>query len=300
MQDSIPSSNCATNFCTTIKIDGMQFDVWTNGVHSIGISGDHTHTGYELQTALSGQYSVMFADRQLQLGAPGTLCLIPPGCSHRCCDAEENARQLALDFSLRRKPEKSAPLASAAELLPVDTPLLLAEEAPLCSALLLFFQELERPGLASGLFLELLLQQILILLLRALKERSNTRDDLPTPEYDLQNTRYNKIEAFLHRRYADPVTENDLAQELAVSRRQTSRIMRQYCGKSFREKLEEIRMHYALQYLLQTDISAERIAFLVGYGSASGFFVAFKKRFSVTPMEYRCRERTGTWENKNL
>lgn len=291
MEETIQNINTSTNFCSTVKLEGLQFDIWTNGVHGIGISGDHDHIGYELQTVFSGQYSVTFADQQMQMGQPDTLCLIPPGCSHRCHDTGENTRQIAIDFSLRRKPEQATPLASATALLPQNQPLLLTGEAPLCNALRQFVQELENPGMGSGLLVELLLQQIMLLLLRALKSRSDIREDASELKDDLQNTRFNKIEDFFHTHYAESITEDDLARKLAVSRRQTSRILRQYCGKSFQEKLEDMRMHYALRYLVWTDLPVETIALRIGYCSAAGFFVAFKRRHSMTPTEYRQKEK---------
>jgi len=291
MTEIISNINTSTNFSSTVKLEGLQFDIWTNGVHGIGISGGHEHIGYELQTVLSGQYCVTFADQQMQMGHPDTLCLIPPGCSHRCRDTGENTRQIAIGFSLRRKTEQTNALTAAVALLPTDKPLLLTGEAHLCEALRQFVRELEKPEMASGMLVELLLQQVMLLLLRALKKRSDTQVQLSAPGDDLKNTRFNKIEAFFHGHYADPITEDDLARELAVSRRQTSRILRQYCGKSFQEKLEEIRMHYALRYLLWTELPVETIALRIGYRSATGFFVAFKKRHSMTPTEYRQKEK---------
>jgi len=287
MAQTIQNINSASNFSTTLKLEGMQFDIWTNGVHGIGISGGHDHIGYELQTVLSGQYCMEFVDQQMQMGALDTLCLIPPGLSHRCCDTGENTRQIALDFNLRRKPGQVSPLGEAADLLPVEKPLLLTGEEPLCHALRQFGRELETPGMASGLMVELLLQQIMLLLLRALKQRSDSGEKLADSDYDLKNTRFNKIETFFHEHYAEPITEEDLARELAVSRRQTSRILRKQCGKSFQEKLEDIRMHYALRYLLQTELPVETVAQLLGYSAPSSFFVVFKRRFSMTPTQYR-------------
>ena len=291
MEETIQNINSSTNFCSTVKLEGLQFDIWTNGVHGIGISGDHDHIGYELQTVLSGQYCVTFADQQMQISGVDTLCLIPPGCSHRCSDLGEDTRQIAIDFSLRRKPEQSTSLAATTALLPQNQPLLLTGEEPLCNALRQFVRELENPGMGSGLLVELLLQQIMLLLLRALKSRSDSQGTSSDPGDDLQNTRFNKIEDFFHSHYAETVTEDDLARKLAVSRRQTSRILRQYCGKSFQEKLEDMRMHYALRYLVQTELPVETIALRVGYRSATGFFVAFKRRHAMTPTEYRQKEK---------
>lgn len=285
-------SNRSANFCKTVKLDGLQIDMLTNGAHGIIVSGEHGHPDYEIQAAISGEYSAVFRDRQLRL-KPEAVCLIPPNCVHRSSAATEGARQIALNFSLRYKPGQNSPLTEAAQLLPKEEPILFPDAVPLWNALCLFAEELTQPELASGALIDLLMQQICILLLRSLKKRSNLSGGGTelSALFDLKSERFNKIEAFFHQRHAEQVSEDDLARELAVSRRQTSRILRQQCGKSFHEKLTEMRMHYALQYLVHTDLSAEEIAFQVGFASVSGFFAAFKKKHHMTPVQYRNKER---------
>ena len=97
-----------------------------------------------------------------------------------------------------------------------------------------------------------------------------------------------EVEQFMQRNFATGITQEDLARELCVSRRQISRIMpRLYEGATFQKKLDEIRMYHALQHLLLTDTPVEDIAPLVGYTSTSGFFVAFKRTFGISPAAYR-------------
>lgn len=291
MSIELTNQSAGTNLCTNVKLDGLQVMIWSNGTHDVGTSVDHTHAGYELMSSLSGSYSIAGKKGILTLRARETACLIPPGYSHRCRHAEEGARQVALSFSLQHRPGKSAPFAAAAQLLPTEEPILLKDET-LCALLGIFSRELTETGLGAGKVMELLLQQIVIQLLRCVKKHTDALESQELTPYDLRNDRFNRIEAFFTTQYAQPITEDDLARELSISRRQTSRILRQYCGKSFQQKKEDLRMHYARRYLIETEIPVEEVAFRVGYTSAAGFFVAFRKQHGITPAQFRQKEKT--------
>ena len=56
---------------------------------------------------------------------------------------------------------------------------------------------------------------------------------------------------------------------------------------SFRKISEEVRMHFAMQYLTDTTLSIEQVALLVGYSEASNFHRAFKKHVGMTPKNFR-------------
>lgn len=283
------SDNYRSNFSTTVKLGDVRIDMRTNGAHATIVPNRHTHTGYEVQVALEGEYCIDFGGRQVLMRAPDTLCLIPPGCSHYSCYAGTQTRQMSvgLRFVCRQKQtqEETSGLLELLELLPRTGPVLLTD-GELCRTIRRFSEELSAPDVGSELLLDALLRQFYIQLFRALKAAAgpNARD---RSDHDKREDRYGRIEEFFHEHYARFVTEEDLARHLSVSKRQTSRILRQLCGNSFHEKLEEIRMHYALQRLVYTDEPVESIALQVGYTAASGFYVAFKKSFGMTPAQYR-------------
>ena len=285
---SFPDSSKPSNFSTAVKLGELQIDVRTNGPHeSLEDVVTHAHSGFEVQAALSGTYCLAFADRQLQIRAPDTVCLIPPDCPHRSGQAEAGTRLISLRFSCRKRSAQGE-AAALAEVMAqrMEEPVLLSGEPELCAALKGFSRELVAPELASQLLLDSLLQEIFIRLFRSIKkQRCISREE--APEREVRTDRYSQIEAFFQDNYEKPITEQDLATVLAVSKRQTSRILREQCGKSFHEKLEEVRMSRAQQYLRLGELTVEEIAFRVGYASASGFFVAFKKRFGMTPTRYR-------------
>jgi AraC-like DNA-binding protein len=87
--------------------------------------------------------------------------------------------------------------------------------------------------------------------------------------------------------FANRITEDDLAREVAISKRHLSRVFADIYGISFREKLIEIRLYRAAQLLEQTEMNIDEIALAVGYRSFSGFHRAFVNYFGCTPFEYR-------------
>ncbi|MBQ3557591.1 MAG: helix-turn-helix transcriptional regulator [Oscillospiraceae bacterium] len=278
-----------SNFSTTVKLGDVRIDMRTNGPHETIVPNRHSHTGYEVQVALEGEYCITFGQQTIRMCAPNALCIIPPGCRHSSEYAGSGVRQMGIGLRFgcrqRQSPEEATGLLELMDMLPKTEPVFLTD-GELCQTIRRFSEELAAPDVGSELLLDALLRQFYIQMFRALKAMAGPqiRD---RSDHDKREDRYGKIEEFFHEHYAQPVTEEDLAKYLSVSKRQTSRILRQLCGKSFHEKLEEMRMHYALRMLTRTDESVEDIALQVGYTAASGFYVAFKKSFGMTPAKYR-------------
>ena len=293
------AENYKSNFSTTVKLDDVRIDMRTNGPHRTILPNRHAHTGYEVQAALMGEYDIAFGDgKTMRMKAPGAVCLIPPACEHSSHYAGPGVRQmgLGLRFTWRHKPGQgdASGLLKELERLPKNEPVLLTGAEELCETLKRFSEELAAPDVGSEVLLDALLRQFYIQLFRALKAATGPRPR-DRSDHDKREDRYGKIEEFFHEQYANrSVTEEDLAEYLSVSKRQTSRILRELCGKSFHEKLEEMRMHYAMRRLVYTDDAVEDIAMQVGYAAASGFYVAFKKAFGVTPTQFR--RTNATWE----
>lgn len=59
------------------------------------------------------------------------------------------------------------------------------------------------------------------------------------------------------------------------------------CGVSFREVSDEVRINLAKEYLEDTRLAVEQVAYLVGYSEASNFYRAFKRQLGMSPSEFR-------------
>lgn len=61
---------------------------------------------------------------------------------------------------------------------------------------------------------------------------------------------------------------------------------------SFHQELLQVRQQLSLNYLQQTDITSEKLAFLLGYKAKSQFLKAFRQWFGQTPQEYRKNKKS--------
>ena len=68
-------------------------------------------------------------------------------------------------------------------------------------------------------------------------------------------------------------------------------IFRQTYGRPIHQYLLEKRVQHAAELLHRSPLSIVDIAAAVGYNSASQFGVAFKRRYQLTPSQYRRQAR---------
>jgi AraC-like DNA-binding protein len=80
----------------------------------------------------------------------------------------------------------------------------------------------------------------------------------------------------------------DLARRVGTGRRTMERVFMAELGISLGEWRQRLRLHHALRLLGERRPVAD-VARETGYGSASAFIAAFKRRFGVTPHRYLSR-----------
>lgn len=79
----------------------------------------------------------------------------------------------------------------------------------------------------------------------------------------------------------------DLCRELNYSNAQLTRLFRSYLNTTPNEYLIQQRFRYACNLLKNTDMTILNVAMQIGYANLSQFNIQFKKRFSLTPSQYR-------------
>lgn len=97
---------------------------------------------------------------------------------------------------------------------------------------------------------------------------------------------FEKIEKMLFDFHLD-ITLADVANELGLSKKQTSRIIKKNYNSSFAEMLRERRLDSAASLLINTNMTIAEIVERVNFPSESYFYNQFKKIYSKTPLEYR-------------
>lgn len=88
---------------------------------------------------------------------------------------------------------------------------------------------------------------------------------------------------------------DDLCTNLNYSRMQLHRLFKKYLNTTPHDYLTQHKLHYAKSLLRNTDMKVLDIAMSIGYSTLAQFNNNFKKRYKMTPSEYR--KQSGTVKN---
>lgn len=125
--------------------------------------------------------------------------------------------------------------------------------------------------LASLIFLELL---------HAVKPEHQS---LPTGK----SRHINAIDTCINRQLSEKLTLEAVADQVHLSPKQVSRILRQEYGSSFHQLLQNKRLANAVSLLKNTDMPIERIAVATFGASSNYFYAVFREKYGMTPLRYR-------------
>ncbi len=275
----------------TLKVNLGDLEIYT--APDMGFVGSfavtpkiHSHPYYEIIVVIEGKLRIgLLDDEDIEL-EKGGLCVIPPKCYHSTCAEGGLPKMLAIRFSYGRVSGDGRiydvfcrALEHISEPTCFDTP----ENLP--SVLLDLRREMMGKAFGWEYMCRSLLQRLYIEIFRLLSDDSAEETNYVSD--DSKHSRYYRIEMWFADNYSNQITEDDLAREVAISKRHLSRVFADIYGMSFREKLIEVRLHRAAQLLEQTEMNIADIALAVGYKSFSGFYRAFVRCFACTPYEYR-------------
>ncbi|MYM29663.1 helix-turn-helix domain-containing protein [Duganella sp. CY15W] len=90
----------------------------------------------------------------------------------------------------------------------------------------------------------------------------------------------------------EPLSTDDIANLVGLSRRQLERLFKQYLGSLPSRYYLELRLQRARQLLLDTNHSIVQVGLMCGFSSGSHFSTAFGALFGNTPREERQRKLT--------
>ncbi len=110
--------------------------------------------------------------------------------------------------------------------------------------------------------------------------------DAMLAELELRTGAAGRIRSVLLRDVADRPTLAAVAKLLKTTPRTLRRQLRSE-DTSFRQLSDELRVHVALRYLRETQMTTEDIAFALGFSDAANFRHAFRRWTGRTPHEFR-------------
>lgn len=122
------------------------------------------------------------------------------------------------------------------------------------------------------------------------------KEDIPTMTVGEINLRARLDAEFVGRSHF--ATQEELAEQFHISGRHFSRLMQQYYGMSYTEKVNEVRCNFAKEMLENSDVPISEVCARSGFQSYAYFGRVFKQLNGMSPSEYRKAKRnTGISES---
>jgi AraC-like DNA-binding protein len=102
---------------------------------------------------------------------------------------------------------------------------------------------------------------------------------------------YNSIISLIERDFSVPdLSAKYLAEKLKCSLKSIYQAISQNTSLTVSDIIENTRLHFATELLRNTDKTNEEISSLCGFGTMNTFYRVFKKRYAISPGEWRHRE----------
>lgn len=107
-------------------------------------------------------------------------------------------------------------------------------------------------------------------------------------EQHISDSQFAAYRDFILDNYSDTqLSQTSIADHFRISCRQMNRLFRSKTGMSTSDFILDARMKKAASLLVDSDMRAAKIAVGVGIGNVNYFYTLFRKRYGVTPKQYR-------------
>ncbi|MFF2482769.1 helix-turn-helix domain-containing protein [Paenibacillus sp. NPDC058071] len=253
----------------------------------------HKHAEYEFHFIPRGRGKVVLVDETFDL-KPGQFYLTGPGVMHyQEADHPDAMDELCLHIDISEREPSDAPFDDWEYTEAVNCvnklsslPLIPASDA--YDAMGCFLAAYEAcianyPGSYTTIKQNVI--QILLRSVRAYDPDTRT-EQLPTK--DMKSSRYQLALEFMRANYAETLSLEGVAEKLRISPRQLQRLFKElHSGHTFTRILEDIRLEAVCGELKIGSASIEQIASRTGFTSGNYLHAVFRKRFAMTPSDYR-------------
>ena len=243
--------------------------------HSSGLHGHH-HFLLTLITEGTGVQTLNGREIHFQ---PGDMFLLSPADFHKNTLASgASFSYYGAKFTYDLLDDRLSELC-ALDKLPLYLHL---KDSTACIAKSIFRQLIEEcengaDRLGNQAYLQLLVEQLIILALREIK-----KDALVAPK-----TFINRALGYLYSHFSEAITVADAAAYVGYTPNYFNTCFRQQMGMPFGEYLQQMRLNYAENLLRSGQTPITEVAYESGFGSLSYFSRCFRDNRGISPQDYR-------------
>lgn len=139
---------------------------------------------------------------------------------------------------------------------------------------------------------------LLSLMLKDLLKRTDTQQTIEENR-QTKNNQADPIINYIDRSHSQLVTLDGLAKKFNISVSTLQRRFKIKHGVTVIDYIRNSKLDEAKRLLVEENLSTGEIAYLAGYKHPSNFLAAFKKRYSISPGEYRRKHSNVFFRNTN-
>lgn len=250
----------------------------------------HWHDEIELIYIKKGR-GIITADLKQHIVEAGTIALIIPGQLHSIEQYEQESMEYEnIIFHPNILISKKTDSGTTDFLLPllsgnVSVPLLYTPDSPCYREIAACVDANDEISRTNPKGYQLFIKSQLFMLFFILFNKCSLKEP---PKKDFKSLEKMKlILKYIENHYIDKITIEDIAREAGLSQSHFMKYFKNTMGTSFIDYLNEYRLTMASRLLVSSDSSILDIASEVGFENLSYFNRTFKKRFGMTPREYR-------------
>lgn len=258
---------------------------------------NHWHQEMEILYIHENAMTVMIDNHQF-IGKKGDIFIIPPNLLHEAKNHEEQSCAFfAIVFDpyfigshLNDQIQQSyinSILASPAQFI-----FHLTSDHPATTALREMLNTIIDDFALKSMAYELGIKGNLLLFFQSIFKLKNElpKQLISKQEIDVSN-KCRQIINFIEENYQDPITLDDISEEIGFSRAYFCRFFKKNFHKTFLDFLTEFRIHNAEYLLSHSDLKITDLALETGFENASYFSSIFKEKTGQTPSAYRQSEK---------
>lgn len=226
----------------------------------------HTHNYYEMTLYMPFDGVVSINERSFDMNTV-TAALISPSDFHKIdVNSDNHAKFIKISFDgsiLKHQPDAS----------------IILQNIPNDSFFAMAFREILKMS-GDRDYLEMIINMIVY---------SMTKNGIRIAESNLSGAYKLAMNAvrIINESFSENISLQSVADDLGITSQYFSIIFKQGVGVGFSEYLIGIRLRRAAKFIADTDDSITEICYECGYQNFSHFLRSFKKKFGVTPLEYR-------------
>jgi AraC-like DNA-binding protein/mannose-6-phosphate isomerase-like protein (cupin superfamily) len=261
----------------------------------------HQHSDYELHFIPRGKGKVILKDQVFALH-PGMVYLTGPGLEHyQEADSMEAMEELCLQLEAVKLFESDQIPAyywgNSNDIFEADSCMKQLDQLPQYPTLdhynaMPWFLEAYRAWSGDKLGVYTTIHQAVIqILLRTVQAYDINRETYKISSRDMNMHRFLLATQFMADNYARPLSLEDVAEKLSISGRQLQRVFLEKSGFSFSRYLEDLRLAHVSRELVDSETNVQDIALQHGFTSSNYLYYVFRKRYGMTPNQYRITNR---------